>query len=113
VLSKNLRLQTSVRTRQFRQLGDVGGDTPRLVTGEQLARRPATGLILAIDEGQCLPVGVADDEARGGFLDGPRWRKAAGQRHWFGSASAQRTQQIDAHAAIELHRAGATARAER
>ena len=39
----------------------------RLVTGEQLARRPAAGLILAIDEGQRLPVGVADDEARGRF----------------------------------------------
>jgi hypothetical protein len=54
---------------QLRQLGDIGGDAPRLVTGEQLARRPATGLILAIDKCQRLPVGVAHNEARGGFLD--------------------------------------------
>jgi hypothetical protein len=45
---------------QLRQLGDVGGDAPRLVTGKQLARGAATGLILAIDEGQRLPVGVAE-----------------------------------------------------
>ena len=54
-----------------------GGDAPGLVTGEQLARGPATGLVLAIDEGQRLPVAVAHDEARSGFLDGPRRWEAA------------------------------------
>jgi hypothetical protein len=54
------------------------GDTLRLIAGQQLGRRPATGLILAIDEGKCLLVGVAHDETRGGFLDGPLRREAAG-----------------------------------
>jgi hypothetical protein len=35
------------------QLGDVEGDPPRLIAGQQLGCRPA-GLILAIDEGQAL-----------------------------------------------------------
>ena len=50
---------------------------PRLVTGQQLGCRTSAGLILTIDEGQCLPVAVADDEARGGLLDRPRRREAA------------------------------------
>jgi hypothetical protein len=37
-----------------------------------------TGLVLAIDEGQRLLVGAADDEARGGLLNGPAGREAAG-----------------------------------
>jgi hypothetical protein len=64
---------------QLRQLGDVGGDAPRLVTGEQLASRPSARFVLTVDESQCLPVGVAHDETRSGFLDGPRRRaRAAG-----------------------------------
>jgi hypothetical protein len=55
---------------QVRQLGDAGGDAPRLVTGEQLARGTATGLVLAIDEGQSLPVGVAHDEVGANIYDG-------------------------------------------
>jgi hypothetical protein len=51
---------------------------PRFVAFEQLGRRPPTGLVLAIDEGERLPVGVAHDEARGGFFDGPGRREAAG-----------------------------------
>jgi hypothetical protein len=31
------------------------------VAGEQLGRRPASGLILEVDVGQRLPVGIADD----------------------------------------------------
>jgi SAM domain (Sterile alpha motif) len=54
-----------------------GGDAPGLVTGEQLARGPPSGLILAIDEGQRLPVAVAHDETRSGFLNGPRRWEAA------------------------------------
>ncbi len=34
-------------------------------------------LVLAIDEGERLAVGVAHDEARGGFFDGPGRREAA------------------------------------
>jgi hypothetical protein len=63
--------------------------------------------------GQRLPVGVTHNEARSGLLNGPRRWEAAGWRHWFGSASTQRPQQIVAHAAIELQHARATARAER
>ena len=36
-------------SRQLRQLGDVGGDVPGLVAGEQLGRRPSSRLVLAID----------------------------------------------------------------
>jgi hypothetical protein len=62
---------------QLRQLGDVGRNPPRLVAGEQLARGAPTGLILTIDEGQRLLVGVAHDETGRGFFDGPRRREAA------------------------------------
>ena len=63
-------------SQQLRQLGDVGGDAAGLVAGEQLSSRTATRVILAIDEGQRLFVGVAHNEARGSFLDGPWPRKA-------------------------------------
>ena len=39
--------------------------------------RPLSWLRLKIDLGQCLPVAVADDEARVCFLDGPGRREAA------------------------------------
>jgi hypothetical protein len=40
------RRQVRARSpQQLRQLGDVGGDPPRLVAGEQFARRPPSGLI--------------------------------------------------------------------
>ena len=48
---------------QLRQLGDVHGDAPRFIAGEQLRGRAPTGLLLEIDVGERLPVGVADDEA--------------------------------------------------
>ena len=51
---------------QLRQLGDVGGDPPHLVAGEELGRRSPTGLLLAIDVGERLPVGVADAARTGG-----------------------------------------------
>ena len=54
---------------QVRQLGDVGGDASCFIAGEQLARRPSPWLVLAIDEGERLLVGVAHDEARSGFLE--------------------------------------------
>jgi hypothetical protein len=52
------------------------------VSSLAVARRP---VILAIDKGERLFVGVAHDETRGGLLDGPRRREAAGRRHCFGS----------------------------
>ena len=37
------------RVQQLRQLGDVGGDAPGVVAGEQLGRRPPAGLVLNIN----------------------------------------------------------------
>jgi hypothetical protein len=42
-----------------------------------IRRDLAPRLILTIDKGQCLPVGVAHDEARSGLLDGSRPWEAA------------------------------------
>jgi hypothetical protein len=49
---------------QLRQLGDVHGDALGLVAGEEVRRRAASRLLLEIDIGERLPVGVADGEAR-------------------------------------------------
>ena len=43
---------------QLRQLGGVGGDAPGLVAGEEVRRRPPSRLLLEIDVGERLPVGV-------------------------------------------------------
>jgi hypothetical protein len=59
-----------LRTQQLRQLVDVRSDPPGPVAGKQLGRLAPSRLILEIDIGQRLPVGVADDEAGVGFLDG-------------------------------------------
>jgi hypothetical protein len=57
-------------------------DPPRLVLGEQLGRRSAPRLLLKIDVGKSLPVGVADDVASVRLPDGPGRREAAGRgRH--------------------------------
>jgi hypothetical protein len=58
-----LRDARSGLTQQLRQLGDVGGDAPGLVAGEQLGRRTPSRLILEMDVGQRLPAVVPDDEA--------------------------------------------------
>jgi len=50
-----------------------------LVPGEEVCRRVSSGLILEVDVGECLPVGVADDEADGPLLGGPRALEAAGR----------------------------------
>jgi hypothetical protein len=47
------------------------------VGGEQLGRRSAARLILELDVGESLPVGVTDDAAGVGLLDGPGRREAA------------------------------------
>jgi hypothetical protein len=49
---------------QLRQLGDVYGDAPRLVAGEQVCRRTPSRLLLEIDVGERLPVVIADDEVQ-------------------------------------------------
>jgi len=49
--------------RENGQLRDVGGDALGLVAGEEVCRRAPSRLILEIDVGERLPVGVADDEA--------------------------------------------------
>jgi hypothetical protein len=70
--------------RRLRQLGDIRRDPPRLVAREQLGCRPAAGLILAIDEGPCLFIGLAHGEARprrdqviDGLID--RYRHSSGK----------------------------------
>ena len=62
------------------QLGDVGGDAPGFVAREQPGSRPSARFILEIDVSE-RPVGVADDEAGVGLLDGPGRREAAGFGH--------------------------------
>jgi hypothetical protein len=49
----------------------------RASSREQLAGGSSAGLVLAIHEGECLPIVVADDEARRGLFDGQwRWEAA-------------------------------------
>jgi hypothetical protein len=59
----------------------LAADAPRLVTGEQLRRCAPSRLLLEIDVRRALPGGVADDEARGVFVDGPRRRETARGGH--------------------------------
>jgi hypothetical protein len=69
-----------VESRPLQRLGDVGGNAPRLVAGEDVRRRASSGLILEIGVDERLPVGVADDLAGVGLLDRP-WRRKAAGRH--------------------------------
>jgi hypothetical protein len=55
----------------------VGGDAPNPVAGEELGRQSPPRLILEVNAGERLTVGVADDVAGVCFLDGPRRREAA------------------------------------
>ena len=50
--------------KQLRQLGDVHRNAPRLIARQQFAGGSSAGLVLAINEGKCLPIVVADNEAR-------------------------------------------------
>ena len=61
----------SARAQHLRQLGDVGGDAPGLVAGQQTGSRSPPLLLLEIDVGERLPVGVADDEAGLLLVDRP------------------------------------------
>jgi hypothetical protein len=56
-----------VISQQLRQLGDVGGDAPGLVAGEQLRRCASARLVLEIDVGERLPVGVGATKMRLGL----------------------------------------------
>jgi hypothetical protein len=51
------------------QLGDVGGDAPGLVAGEEMRRRTPARLLLEIDVRERLPVGVAWSVVKGGGRD--------------------------------------------
>ena len=98
-----------------RQLGGVRRDPPCLVTSEQLGRRSSAGLILTIDEGQRLSVGVPDNEARGGFFDGPRWREAAGRLARIGhglriAVPAVTSRMVEPHPRRQIDWAGANLR---
>jgi hypothetical protein len=42
--------------KQHRQLGDVGGDAPCLVAGEEVRRRATARLLLEVDVSERLPV---------------------------------------------------------
>ena len=74
--------------RQFRQFGDVRGDAPRLVAGEELGGGAASRLLLELEIGERLAVpslssealqiqlgvGVLDDQGGGKRREG--WRRA-------------------------------------
>jgi hypothetical protein len=64
-------------TQYFKQLGDVGGDAPGLVSREQTGSPSPSRLILEIDVGERLTVLIPDDEASVGLLDRPGRREAA------------------------------------
>jgi hypothetical protein len=52
---------------QLRQLGDVGGDATRLVAGEEVRRRETSRLVLEINVGERLTVGVGATKMRLGL----------------------------------------------
>jgi len=60
--------------------GDIAGDPPRLIFGEQLGRRTPAGFVLQIDVGQFLPGVVLHDTAGVQFFDGAGRQEAAGRR---------------------------------
>jgi len=72
----------SARAQKPRQLC---GNAPSLVAGEQLGRRSTSRLLLEIDVGERLPIGVADGAAALLLVDRP-WRREA-QRRGHGEAA--------------------------
>ena len=69
-------------SQELGQLGDVGGDAPRFVAGEEVRRRTSSRLPLEIDVSERLPISIADDEGPTtqlgvGLVDGPGRREAA------------------------------------
>ena len=63
---------------QLRQLGDVRGDAPSLISGEQLGRSSPAGLLLEIEVGERVAAMIADDEAGVGSAD----HRAAGPERY-------------------------------
>ena len=64
--SFNSRYRAGVESgppQQLRQLGNIQGYAPGLVSRHQSRRRSPARLILEIDVSERVPVGVADDEA--------------------------------------------------
>jgi hypothetical protein len=72
---------------QHRQLGDVGCNPLHLVAGEQLGCGLPARLILEIDVGERLPVGVADDEAGVCFLTGKRCIRTDARRRYLNATA--------------------------
>jgi hypothetical protein len=60
---------------QFRQLGDIGSDAPRLIAGERVGSRSR---VVEMYAGELLPVVVLHDEVRFAFFNGPGRREATG-----------------------------------
>ena len=66
---------------QFRLLGDVASDPPRVDVGRQVRRGAPAGLLLEVDIGERVAVLVFDDEAGDvRLLNVPRRREATRQR---------------------------------
>ena len=49
---------------QLREFGDVGGDPPGLVVGQQVSRRAPAQLLLEVEVGERVPAVVPDDGGR-------------------------------------------------
>jgi hypothetical protein len=63
---------------QLGQFGDVDGDAPGFISGQQAGSRPPSRLLLIVDVAQCLPVGVPDDEAGAVVFDSPMGEESGG-----------------------------------
>ena len=78
------RLSAAARAATPAAWGEVRRHPPGLVAGQLLGRRSPTRLVLEIDVGERLPVGVPDDKAPPIQLGvGPR-RRTRGGRKWRG-----------------------------
>jgi hypothetical protein len=90
---------------QLRQLGDIGGDPPCLVAGEQLRSRAAARLFVEIDVSERLTVLVPDGETGLLLLDRPGRREAARRRHGgiIGSVAAGGAERSTATSAVSSY----------
>ena len=61
---------------QFRQLGDVAGDAPRLIHRQHVGDLRVSLCLARVDIGQGLTVGVFDFITARCLLDSPWWREA-------------------------------------
>jgi hypothetical protein len=68
---------TSILAQKFRQLGKIGCDAPRFITGEQVRRRSASWLIFVVHIRERLAAAILHDEAGAVVLVAPggeKWR---------------------------------------